>query len=151
DQIVANEHACCPQVRRLKHREGVPAFASAGLAPRRTNLVVSANLLAVATEQKGGVVGFAIGLRKITAHDEIHVVPGSGGTEPLGWRAHWVRRTRSGIKSAEPPGTQGTVSSSWGYQTAAVVVRLARTRSTASQSWAARLKAPEFGRGRNGQ
>src|SRR5206468_7981352 len=72
DQVIADKHTGRTQVRRGKNRERTSTLPRAGFGPCRTNFVITANLLAIATEQEGSVVRSAIALAEIAANDEIH-------------------------------------------------------------------------------
>src|SRR5439155_21704102 len=87
-QVIADGHANRTQIRRGKNRERTAPLAHARLRPGRANLVVAANFPASAAEQEGGVVGRAVSLGEVTANDEIHFMPSSGGAEAFAHPLH---------------------------------------------------------------
>ena len=82
-EVVADQHADRAQVRRGEDRERFAALPAAALAPGRADLVVAADLLAVAAEEERRVVGLPVGLHEIAAHDQIHAVLGGGAAQPV--------------------------------------------------------------------
>src|SRR5207247_9678505 len=67
NEVVTNQHPGRAEIRRGKNRERSPSPTRPCLSPRRANLVISANLLAITTEQKGRVVDRSVTLGEVAA------------------------------------------------------------------------------------
>ena len=72
DHVVADEHAYAAKIRRIEHRELVPADI-AHLREWQIHLLIPADFFAVAAEKKRRVVRGAVRRHRVATNHEVHL------------------------------------------------------------------------------